>query len=120
MNGAIAGDSATGRKQFTARQWAVLIGFWGVETQKQVQNFWKQIEYARDATEVRTIVVTVIKEQKFDFDRQSIRVWFGNDVAEDIWKCRFAYRPMKKTEQGLSIMVFIRWTAQIICDMEEI
>ena len=34
MNGAIAGDSATGRNKFTARQWAALIGFCGVETCK--------------------------------------------------------------------------------------
>ena len=32
MNGAIAGDSATVRKQFTARQWVALIEFCGVET----------------------------------------------------------------------------------------
>ena len=38
MNGAIEGDSETGRKKFTARQWAALIGFCGVETRKQVQN----------------------------------------------------------------------------------
>ena len=38
MNGAIAGDSATGQKKFMARQWAELIGFCGVETQNQVQK----------------------------------------------------------------------------------
>ena len=84
MNGAIAGDSTTGQKQFTARQWAALMGFFGVETQKQVQKNWKQIEKARDATEVRTIVVTPINEQQFDIYRQSSRMWFGDDVAEDI------------------------------------
>ena len=40
MNGAIAGDSETGRKKFTARQWAALIGFFGAETRNQVQNIW--------------------------------------------------------------------------------
>ena len=44
--------------------------------------------------EVCTIVVTTIKEQQVDVDRQSSRVWFGDDVAEDIRKCRFTYRPM--------------------------
>ena len=122
INGIIAGDSATGRKQFTARQWAALIGFCGVETQKQVQNNWKKIEKSCDGTEVRTIVVTTNKEQQVDVDRQSIRVWFCGDVAEDIWKCRFTYRPManmEKNEQGISIIVFIRWNAQEIWDIEE-
>ena len=31
MNSAIAGDSETGQKKFTVRQWAVLIIFCGVE-----------------------------------------------------------------------------------------
>ena len=39
-----------------------------------------------DATEARTIVVTPIKEQQVDVERQSSRVWFGYDVAEDICK----------------------------------
>ena len=69
MNGAIAGYSTTGRKKFTARLWAALIGFCGVETRKQVQKFWKQIEKSRNATEVRIIVVTTIKEQQVDVDR---------------------------------------------------
>ena len=34
MNGAITGDSETGRKKFMARKWASLIGFCGVETRK--------------------------------------------------------------------------------------
>ena len=38
-NRAIAGDSATGQKKLTARQWAELIGFCGVETRKQVPKF---------------------------------------------------------------------------------
>ena len=38
INGNIAGDSATGRKYFTARQWAALIGFCKVETWKQIQK----------------------------------------------------------------------------------
>ena len=50
INGAIAGDSETGRKKFTARQWVAIIGFFGVETRKQVQKNWKQIEKARYAT----------------------------------------------------------------------
>ena len=58
MNGTIPGDSETERKKFRARQWSELIGFCGVETQKQVQNIWRQIEKDRDATEVRTIMVT--------------------------------------------------------------
>ena len=86
MNGDIAGDSTIGRKKFTARQWEALIGFCGVETWKQVQKFWKQIKKARDIKEVRTIVVTAIKEQQVDVYRQSSRVWFGDDVVEDIWK----------------------------------
>ena len=81
MNGAIAGDSETGQKKFTARQWEALIGFCGVETWKQVQKFWKQIKKARDIKEVRTIVVTAIKEQQVDVDRKSSWVWFGNNVA---------------------------------------
>ena len=99
MNGAIVGDSETGKKKFIARQWAELIGFFGVETRKQVQNIWSQIEKARDATEVRTIVVTAIKEQQVDVNRQSSRVWSGDDVAEDIWKFRFTYKPMENMEK---------------------
>ena len=57
-------------------------------------KIWKQIEKARDATEVRTIVVTTIKEQQIDVGRQSRRVWFGDNVVEEIWKCRFTYGPM--------------------------
>ena len=118
----IAGNSATGWEKFTARQCAALLGFYGVETQKQVQKVWKQIEKARDATEVRTILVSAIKEQQIDVDRQYIQVWFGEDVAEYIWKYRFTYRPMAniaKNERGISIMMFIRWTTQEIWDMEE-
>ena len=74
INGAISGDSATGQNKFMARQWAELIEFCGVKTRKQVRKNWKQIEKARDATEVRTIVVTKIKKQQVDVDRQSIRV----------------------------------------------
>ena len=105
-----------------ARQWAALIGFCGVETRKQVQNTWKQIKKAHDAPEVRTIVFIAIKEQQVDVDRQSSWVWFGGDVAEDIWKWRFTYGTManmEKTERGISIMVFILWTTQEIWDMEE-
>ena len=71
---------------------------------------------------MRTIVVTTIKEKQVDVERQSSWVWFGHDVAEDIWKCRFTYGPManmEKTEQGISIMVLIRWTAHAIWDTEE-
>ena len=81
MNAAIAGDSVTGQKKFTAWKWAWMIGFCGFETQKQVQNNWKQIEKAHDATDVCTIVVTAIKGKKVDIDRQSSRVWFGEDDA---------------------------------------
>ena len=70
MNSVITGDSTTGRKKFTARHWAYLIGFCGVKTRKQVQKFWKKIENARDATEVRTIVITVIKEQQIGVYKQ--------------------------------------------------
>ena len=65
---------------------------------------------------------TAIKEQKDGVDRQSNRVWFGDDVTEDIWKCGFSYgtrENVAKTERGISIMVFIRWTAQEIWEMEE-
>ena len=74
INGVIVGDSETGQKKFMARKWAELIEFCGVKTRKQVQKNWKQIEKVRDATEVRTIVVTKIKKQQVDVDRQSIRV----------------------------------------------
>ena len=53
-------------------------------------------------------MVTAIEEQKVDVGRQSSRVWFGGDVAEDIWKCIFTYRPIvniAKTERGISNMV---------------
>ena len=99
-----------------------MIGFCGVETRKQVKKNWKQTEKARDATEVRTIVVPTIKEQQVDVDRQSIRVWFGDDVVKDIWKYRFTYGPianMENYEWGISITFFIRWTVQDIWDMEE-
>ena len=38
INGDISGDSATGRKKVTTRQWAALIGFCSVENWKQVQK----------------------------------------------------------------------------------
>ena len=41
MNDAIEGDSETGRKKFTARQWAALIEFCVVETRKQVKKNWR-------------------------------------------------------------------------------
>ena len=84
MKCAIAGDLATRMNKFTARQWAALIGFCGVETRKQLQKFWKKIEKARDATDVRTIVVIAIKEQQVDVDIEYNRVWFGKNAAEDI------------------------------------
>ena len=117
ITGAIAEYSETGRNKFTSRQWAELIGFSGVETRKQIQNIWKQIRKDCDATEVRTIVVTAIKEQKIDVDRQSSSVWYGNNVAEEIYKFRFTYIPMEniaKTERGIQIMVFINWKSQEI------
>ena len=67
MNSVIVVDSATGWKKDTARQWSALIGFCGVENRKQVQTIWKQIEKARDSTDVRTIVITEIKEIKLPF-----------------------------------------------------
>ena len=112
MIGTIAGDLATGRKKFMARQWAALIVFCDVATWKHVQNNWKKIEKDCDATEVHTNVITAIKEQQVDFDRQSMRLWFADDVVEEIWKCRFTYKPMAniaKTEWGILIMDFIRW-----------
>ena len=108
INGAIAGYSETERKKFTASKWAALIRFCGGETWKQVQNFWKQMEKDRDKTKVRTIVVTAIREQQVDVDRQSIRVWFGDNITEDIWKCRFTYGPMAnmaKTERVILIKI---------------
>ena len=122
MNGAIVGDSETGRNKLTARQWSTLIGFCGVENREQVQNIWKKIDKSCDATEVSTILVATIKDQQVGVERKSSRVWFGENVAEDIWKNRFTYGPianMSKTEQGISIMVFIRWNAQEIWEMEE-
>ena len=100
MTGAIAGNSANGRKKLTARQWAALIRFSEVETRKQIQIIWKQIKKSHDAMELQTIVVTEIKEQQIDINRQSSRVRFGNDVAEDIWKCRFTYKPMSNVACG--------------------
>ena len=67
-------------------------------------------------------MVTAIKEQQDDVNIQFSWVWFGDDVTEDIWKCRFTYGPManmEKTERGISIMVFILWATQEIWDMEE-
>ena len=77
----------------------------------------KQIEKARDATDVRTIVGTVIKEQQFDVERSYIRVWFGTNVTDYIWKCRFTYgtiQNMAKTERAILIMVLIHYTAKEI------
>ena len=44
FTGDIAGNSANERNKFTARQWEALIGFSGVETQKQVQKFGKKLK----------------------------------------------------------------------------
>ena len=66
-------------------------------------------------------MVTVIKEQQVDVDKQSSRVWSGDDVAEDIWKFRFTYKPMEnmeKTERCIFIMVFIDWTSQKSWDVK--
>ena len=49
-------------------------------------------------------------------------MWFGKNVAEDIWKCIFTYKlmaNMAKIEWGISIMVFIHWTEKEIWDVEE-
>ena len=83
-------------------QWVALIGFCGVKTRKQVQKHLKQIEKAYGAMDVRTIVVTAIKEQQIDVDRKFSRVCFGDVVVEDIWKCRFTdgiMLNMKETER---------------------
>ena len=73
----IAGDSATKRKKLTARQWATLIGFFEFKPGNRFKTNWKQIEKARDSTEVRIIVVIKIKEQQVDIDIHSIQEWFG-------------------------------------------
>ena len=60
-------------------------------------------------------MVTTTKEQQVDVERQSIWVWFVEYAAKEIWKCRLTYRlmaNMEETERGISIMVFICWTAQ--------
>ena len=44
-------------------------------------------------------MVTAIKEHQIDVVRQSIKLWYGGDVAEDIWKYRFTYRPMENMEK---------------------
>ena len=73
---------------------------------------------------MRTIVASKMKEQQFDVDvdRQYSWVWFGDDVSEVIWICRFTYGPMEnmaKTERSISIIVFIRLTTQEIWYMEK-
>ena len=40
-------------------------------------------------------MVAAIKEQKVYVDRHSSRVWFGDNVAKDIWKYIFTYGPME-------------------------
>ena len=115
ITGDIVGISATGWNTLTAREWAALIGYCGVEIWKQAQKNWKHIKKSLDAMEVRTIVVTAIKEQQIDVNIQSIQVWFGDDVTEDILECRFTYRPMAnmaKTEHGILFIVYIHFTAQ--------
>ena len=108
MNSTIAEDSETGKKKFKTRQWAALIRFCGVENRKQVQKIRTKSKKACDTMEVRTIVVTAIKEQQVDVDIQSNRVWFGDNVAEDIWKCIFTYGPMENIEKlsGVSQLSF--------------
>ena len=44
----------------------------------------KQIEKAYGAMDVRTIVVTAIKEQQIDVNRKFSRVCFGDVFVEDI------------------------------------
>ena len=39
MNGAVVGDSATGKKKFTARQWAALIVFLGLKPGSRFKTF---------------------------------------------------------------------------------
>ena len=63
-------------------------------------------------------MVTTIKKQLVDVDIQYNGVGFGNDVTEEICKCRFTYGPMDnmaKPEQGVLMM----GTAQEMWEMEE-
>ena len=98
MNGAIVGYSATEQKKFRAREWAALIRCFEVEAQKKVQNF---------GSNLRKIVMqrrctpswSHKSREKIDVDRQSRWMWFGNDVMEDIWKCRFTYALMENMEK---------------------
>ena len=55
-------------------------------------NKLNQIDKASDATELCIIMVTANKEQQIDVDRNSIRVWFGDDVAEDILEMQIHLR----------------------------
>jgi hypothetical protein len=80
------------------------------------------IEKAKDAVEVRTVVLDAILAEQVDIDRQTGRVWFGEDIAEDLMKVKFAHGTIAnvaKTDRGISVMTFIRWNAQEIYDMEE-
>ena len=90
------------------------MDFVELKTGSRFQTFGSKFEKARNAMEVCTIVVTAIKEQQVDIDIQSSQVWFGKNVPEDIWKCRFTYRPMAnmaKTERVILVMVFIHCKA---------
>ena len=72
--------------------------------------------------EVRTVVLDAIRAEQVDIDRQTGRVWFGEDISEDIMKVKFAHgriANVAKTDRGISVMAFIRWNAQEIYDMED-
>ena len=62
-NGAIAGNSATGRKKFTASQWAALIGFCGFENRKQVLK----MEANRKDLKYGSKFLDIITRSKHDF-----------------------------------------------------
>ena len=122
MNGDLNATSTSGRKKFSERQWSALIGFCGVVSKKQLPRIWKQIEKAKDAVEVWTLVIDAIRAKQVDIDKHTSRVWFGEDIAEDIMKVGFAHGSIAnvaKPDRGISVMIFIRWTAQEIYDMEE-
>ena len=98
MNGAIAGYSATAQKKFRAREWAALIRCFGVKSQKKVQSFGSNLR--KIVMQQRCATKWSHKpRKKIDVDRQSSWMWFGEDVMEDIWKCRFTYALMENMEK---------------------
>ena len=111
-----------GGKSFRNASWRRLLDFVECPPKNQLPKIWKQIEKAKDAVEVRTLVIDAIRAEQIDIDKHTSRVWFGEDIAEDIMKVRFSHGSIAnvaKTDRGISVMTFIRWTAQEIYDMEE-